>query len=135
MSESESSDSSSTEQSENEDEVSEEKPEESTSKKRQHDEAAEESAESDTEWIGPMPTEAAATPAKKKKGLLFDRASTNEDFNHSYSKLYTNFSSTLRKTVSGKSTEFGMLREKLHASRCDHTHRGDEDRFCYNIQC
>lgn len=44
---------------------------ESTSKpeKRPHEDAPEEeSAESDNEWIGPMPTEAAA-PAKKKKGL------------------------------------------------------------------
>lgn len=50
--------------------MAEEKVEESTSMKRQHDDddaaAAAESEESENEWIGPLPTEAA--PAKKKKG-------------------------------------------------------------------
>lgn len=78
MSESESEDSVSTE---HEDDSCTAKVEESTSKKRQHEdvqenvtevvpEVAKEADESDNEWIGPMPTEAAA-PAKKKKGLLF----------------------------------------------------------------
>lgn len=46
-----------------------EKAEESTSNKRSHDDVPEESEESDNEWIGPLPTEAAA-PAKKKKGCF-----------------------------------------------------------------
>lgn len=49
------------------DDASTEKPEESTSNKRPYEEAPDESDESDNEWIGPLPTEAAA-PAKKKKG-------------------------------------------------------------------
>lgn len=49
------------------DDTSAEKAEESTSNKRSHDDVPDESDESDNEWIGPLPTEAAA-PAKKKKG-------------------------------------------------------------------
>lgn len=71
MSESESVDSASPE---HEDDSSapkvEEKVEESSSIKRPHDDdAPAESDESENEWIGPLPTEAAA-PAKKKKGFF-----------------------------------------------------------------
>lgn len=47
------------------------KSEEIASNKRQHDDVPDESDESDNEWIGPMPTEAAA-PAKKKKGMSYN---------------------------------------------------------------
>ncbi|KAG4074671.1 hypothetical protein HA402_004542 [Bradysia odoriphaga] len=50
-----------------------EKVDDSASKKRQHNDDAEEPAESDEEWIGPMPTEAAAAPAKKKKVLHYEK--------------------------------------------------------------
>ena len=41
---------------------------ESTSTKRQHEEN---NSESDDEFVGPLPSEAVQTKAKKKKGLLF----------------------------------------------------------------
>jgi hypothetical protein len=41
---------------------------ESTSTKRQHEEN---NSESDDEFVGPLPSEAVQTKAKKKKGLFF----------------------------------------------------------------